>query len=460
MNPLRTVNFRLQAFMDEAGLNGDGLARSIRAVGDQVGLSLRCGRATVGQWLRGRNPRPPIPTLAAEALSRALDRDVSPAHLGFEADSSEDLAFWHERSVAGQLQVLHQLDNVSGPCQNPRVYRVAALRPPIWDEPPPDLARPSTTRPLGTGRLGRAEVEDAETMLRLFGQADSRAGAGHVRPALARYLADQIRVWTTAPARDDIRRELLAIAARLAYLCGFLFFDDELHGTAQRYYHVAAELAREAGRPGPHAMALRALSVQARLLGHPRPALALAEASLSDAPTDCDPLTRAFLTGQLAVAHAADGDRYRALRQLSATEHWFAKGCDRVDAPMAYNHASLAHQKAAVLALLHQRPQAIAALELSVRQRPAHERRSRAITKARLAELQLSHGHLEQATATWHTFLDDYRCILSGRARSALAIMRASLRPYKNNRLAGEVLRRALALPYVGLGGGQSMVRV
>lgn len=45
-------------------------------------------------------------------------------------------------------------------------------------------------------------------------------------------------------------------------------FDDEQHGLAQRYYRTALSLAVQAGDPVAYAITLRAMSVQARSLGH------------------------------------------------------------------------------------------------------------------------------------------------------------------------------------------------
>jgi hypothetical protein len=70
---------------------------------------------------------------------------------------------------------------------------------------------------------------------------------------------------------------------------------------------------------------------------------------------------------------------------------------------------------------------AIAALQSSLRHRPAAEKRSRAIVLARLAEQQLAAGHLDQAVSTWHESLDDYAVITSGRADAAVRAMRSLL---------------------------------
>lgn len=77
---------------------------------------------------------------------------------------------------------------------------------------------------------------------------------------------------------------------------------------------------------------------------------------------------------------------------------------------------------------------------------PPTERRSRAILLARLAELQLRVGHLDQAVNTWHHFLDELPTLSCGRATTALKTMRASLRSHARTPSAANLLHRATTL--------------
>src|SRR5439155_19087511 len=133
--------------------------------------------------------------------------------------------------------------------------------------------------------------------------------------------------------------------------------------------------------------------------------------------------------------------RRAALASLAAAEQRLARATSP-HRPMvgAYHPASLAHQQAAVRALSGDRAGAIGALTTSIRSRPAAERRSRAITLARLAELHLWQGHLDDAVATWHHFLDDYPHLRSARATTALKTLRACLLPHSRNPAARALL--------------------
>jgi hypothetical protein len=143
------------------------------------------------------------------------------------------------------------------------------------------------------------------------------------------------------------------------------------------------------------------------------------------------------------VARAADGDRTGALAGLANAERSLDQATSASALTGAYHVASLAHQQAVVQNLLGDRRGAINALDVSIRHRPADERRSRAITLAFLADLQLSAGYLDEAVSTWHLFLDDYPHLDSGRATTALRLLRSRIRPLAKNSAARTLLQRA-----------------
>jgi hypothetical protein len=383
----------------------------------------------------------------AEAFSRVLGRQVSVSDLGLQpvipAPRTPQQGDWWECTASDAL-----LDA----CRPPRdsaLYHEAGLNVPNW--PGTSLPSGNMARPKGSSaRPSRLDVESATAMLRVFSDADMMFGGGHARSALTGYLRSAVAPWLAGDVRPSERRELLVTAARLSYLCGFMCFDDELHGRAQRHYLTSLRLAAEAGDPIGYALTLRALSVQARILGHYRPAVGLAEAAVHTAAriagNRATPRIRAFLFGQLAVAHAADDNGHAALTALAVTEKHLSHADQQSSSIAAYHIGSLAHQQAATAALLGDRRNAMRALELSIRHRPPGERRSRAITLARLAELQLTEGRLEEACHTWHRFLDDYPHLCSRRADTALRTLRGHTRPHQNHPAARALLRRATAL--------------
>jgi transcriptional regulator with XRE-family HTH domain len=432
----RIPNSLLRQLLVQANWTGEALARAVNMLGVEAGIPLRYHRSSVAHWLSGVRPRPPVPELVAEAFQRRLGRPVSVGEtgLGHLADAQPESARldrWWDMDAASRLMERSEAGAPSAGSLPGAVYSLARLCVPGWGElvgaGPVRLptARPET-------RVERWQISSAARMIDLFSDADFAFGGGHTRLALAGYLATVIAQWLRCEATPSVRRELLTVASRLAYLCGFMHFDDELHGTAQHYYLTSLRLASEAGDATGYAVTLRALSNQARLLGHHREAVHLAEAAVRAVSGTASCQVRAFVLGHLAVAHAADGSRAEALRYLIAAERHLDRTLDAPAAIGGADPSSLAHQQAAVRAKLGDRLGAIEALTVSIRQRPAGERRSRAITQARLAELQLDGGDLEAACGTWQGFLQDYPCLRSRRVDTALAELRARVRPHQN----------------------------
>jgi hypothetical protein len=444
----RLPNVLLRELLAETGWTGEALARAVNQVGAEAGLSLRYGRSSVTHWLSGMSPRSPVPNLVAEAFSRKLGRAVPVGATGLVGAQRTDTdtpqtRLW-EMDVVSRLVEPQEVGAGGSVPLVGRGYRVGDLAVPSWSDVTGMRPRLSwTATPIV--KVEGWHVRSAADMVGIFSDADLAFGGGHAGLALGGYLAATVAPWLRATATPAVRRELLMTASRLTYLCGFMYFDDELHGAAQYYYLTNLRLAMEAGDATGYAVTLRAMSGQACLLGHHRQAVHLAEAAVRTASGTVGPQTCAFLFGQLAVAHAAAGDHGDAVRHLLAAERHLDRARGAPEPIGGCHAAALAHQQAEVRARLGDRAGAIQALTVSVRRRPPAERRSRAITLARLAELQLDDGDLEAACGTWQRFLNDYPHLRSRRVDRALASMRVRLRPHKRNS-AVITLRRRVAM--------------
>jgi tetratricopeptide (TPR) repeat protein len=441
MAPGRKPNESLRLVLLEAGWTGQSLVDAVNSVGAEAGLTLHYGRASVTHWVSGMRPRPPATALIAEALTRRLRRRVSTDEIGFgcgDAPSGrgDDRAEWEADAMKRLVELNAGRRQLVQGC----AYTIAALSVPDWA-----MAITATSpSPSGPGQVTLAQIETAQAMTRVFSDADSAFGGGQAQQALAGYLAENIAPLLHARTPAATRRKLFAVATELTYLQAFMCFDEERHGTAQRYYRVALRLAAENRDPAAYAVTLRAMSVQAHALGHHQEATRLADGALSAAPGTAATVTRAFLHGQAAVAAAGARDRRTALAQLSTAERLIERATSTTTTVTgAYHLSSLAHQQAVVLDALGDKPGACKALITSLRHRPATERRAHAITLARLAELQLDLSHLEDAVTTWNTFLDTYPGLKSGRARTAFKTMRSRLRVYQRSAAAKGILQRA-----------------
>ena len=457
-------NIVLQELLAEARWTQDRLARQVNVLGGEIGLNLSLDRRTVSHWLAGRRPRPPLPELVAEAFARRFGRQISAAQTGFAPASTGVAGAAGAASKRGAdpgdpkedpldtLEILCKLAETGRETDQGGVYSLAALDD-LHAWPADDLFQPPFRTAVGV-RLETEHVDAARQMVKLFVDADSVFGGGYARAALARYLAYDIAPRLRAPARRDTRKRMLSVAIELAYLCGFMCFDDERNAIAQRYYRAALKLSVENDDPPAYASTLRAMSVQARTLGHFRESRALAEAAVASvAECELPKPQRASLYGPLAVAAAAQGDRDAAFKALTCAERLLgeyqagAAIADLEEGVIArYHSASHADQEASVRALLGDRPGAIRVLSESVRRRSADERRSRAITLASLAELHLDQGHLDESIAACHAFIDEYPPLRSSRAQSALRRLTARMRPHATNHSARQLLVRAAAV--------------
>ncbi|WP_030712724.1 hypothetical protein [Streptomyces sp. NRRL F-2580] len=458
---MREPNGRLRTLLTDARWSGQDFARAVNGVAAEAGLTLRYDRTSISHWLAGTRPPAHVVALAAEALSRRTGRRVSPADTGLARPAGAARAREHTRPGPHGAQALApDLSAVAaGVCEGAADAAGAGIEAaallgeiPVYSSAwrPPGRPRPDTPAPPApparpAGRIGQHHVEAAEAVLPVFRNADMMFGSGLARPALTRYLATTVAPWLRADAAPAVRHRLLGCAARLAYTAGFLCFDGNQHGVAQAYYRAGLRLGQEAGDPRCWAPVLRAMSVQAHHLGHRKQAWELAEAAAREVgrlPT----LQAAFVTGQLAVAEAGCGDRRAAVARLGEAERLLERSAGQRAAIGDYHHAALAHQQAEALAALGDARGAIIALGTSLRHRPPGERRARAITLARLAELHLNQGHLERACATWHEMLDAVPQLDSARVDDAVGRLRGRLQPVGGNRTARALLTRLRGL--------------
>ncbi|WP_051941214.1 hypothetical protein [Phaeacidiphilus oryzae] len=391
----RRPNGRLRSLLREAGWSGQDLATAVNRAAEGTGLVRRYDRTTVAHWLSGSRPADPVPRLVAEVLTGALGRQVTVADTALSARGAP-----------------------------------AAPGTPL----------PSTVSPA-RHRIGPEHVRAAESVLESMLTAVVRTGGDGVREALTGYLSTTVLPWLRVPAAPRVHHALLTAASRLAELTGFSCFDGHLHEPARGYYRTALALGREAGDPQCRALALRALSVQAHHLGRPSRALEYAESAAGEIPRLPD-REGGWVAGQFAVAAAGCGDRSTALGQLSRARLLLDRATAAAGRPLASHAAALGRQEAELLCALGDRTGAIRALAGSVRERPPAEQLALAVTRARLAELQLDHGHLERACDTWQRLLDEAAALASARLDAARHRMRSRLLPHRRHPAAAALLAR------------------
>ncbi|MYR56855.1 Tat pathway signal protein, partial [Streptomyces sp. SID625] len=283
-----------------------------------------------------------------------------------------------------------------------------------------------------------------------YSARDQRRGGASGRSALAGHLRDEAmpRLGGTF-STERLRRDTYSAVAEMTYLAGWMAFDASEHRTAQRYLTLAARIAAEAADGPLSGHILRALAHQAVDLGHPRRALALAEASM--APGRYGQAThreKALLAIVHARALAADGDHTSTITAISRAERDLVRA-DNEDAPHRvhfFQEASLAHETACALRDLGRPRDAEAHFQHSVatRRRQLYTR-THSVTLGYLGAVQVHQGRLDEACATWNEALDAMEHVRSGRARDVIVRMQSDLSPVRQRggRHVTELGRRA-----------------
>lgn len=453
----RTRNEQLAALIDEARWSHAQVAAALVRVASENGADelAGVGRSHASHWVRGTRPSGRASILLCEALSRRLGRIVSvdDAGLGSGQQKSEAAADWHTDT----LTALAALGSVDLDMDRRRALgaltygvTVAALPSDGWWNMMSDRGR---RRNVADGKVGRGDVETVQDMVTMFSRMDQRRGGGHARAAVVQYLSSDVAKHLTGTFQgDQVRRDMFSAASELAYLSGWMAFDNNEHATAQQYFSVATKLAAEADDAPMAGHILRAMAHQAVDLEHPTRALQIANASVEGARySEAVPRERALLGVVHARAFAANGDKHQAAAALTRAESDLASAQPGDNEPgrvFFFQEASLAHETACTLRDIGDLDGAAREFRRSVLTRQASTfTRTHAVTLGYLGSIQVEQGNVEDGCATWSQALDMMDGIQSGRTRQTARDMRSALSPFRRRqvRAAEELDSRAAA---------------
>lgn len=442
------------------------LARRRRVQGlSQEALAVRLGveRSTVARWETGiSTPMPWVRPQLAEHLGVTLD-DIE-VLLGTasgtdtpssSARPSAEGARHEDRSDGDPQELLAGVPGVE-PDVSRRTLLGAAASSVLA------LSLSTSLGPLGAvegrapapgARVGGTDVDAVHGAVAAYSRLDQRHGGGHARQAAARYLTTEVAPLLGGRFADaHVRRGMFSAAAELAYVTGWMAFDDAEHSTARRYFRESVRLATEAGDQAMAAHTLRAMAHQAVELGRPHDALAMAEASVDrDRYRAACHRERALLGVVHARALAASGLSGAAAATLLRAEDDLARASAGDEEPARvffFSEASLAHETGRTLLDTGDLAGAQDALARSVRIRKATPfARTHAVTLGYLGEVQATAGDLDRACETWSDALGSMGGVRSARARATVQTMRTTLAPAarRGHAQAAEVGERAAA---------------
>jgi len=169
-----------------------------------------------------------------------------------------------------------------------------------------------------------SDIDALRDITRTYRQLDNRLGGGQLRITVVQLLDGQVTpLLRQASFSEPIGRQLASAAAELAQLVGWMAYDAEAHGLAQRYLIQALGLARLASDDALGAEVLAAMSQQAVYVAKPDQAIDLARVARATANRARLPILVTECYVAEAHGHAARNDARSCAEALTAAERSF-----------------------------------------------------------------------------------------------------------------------------------------
>jgi tetratricopeptide (TPR) repeat protein len=430
--------------IEHAGLSHAQVASAFVRVARENGALqfASVGRSHVSHWVAGTRPSGAAPVYLREALSRLLDRSVTYEDIGLSAPAATPgtVAGWNTDTLSALSDFgRDEVDDVERrQALGGAAYSAAALMLPSSQWWTQMAQRGATRSDAGTRSVGRRDVEAVREMVSGFSRLDQRHGGGHARSTVVHYLtADVDRLLRGRHADEQVWRAMFSAAGELAYLAGWMAFDNGEHASAQNGFAVALRLAAEADDPPLAGHILRAMAHQAVDLRHVSAALRLTSASVGgERYSQACPRERALLGVVRARALGVAGEGKAAAAALLAAESDLASARPGDEEPgrvFFFGEASLAHETACTLRDSGDLAGAAREFRRSVRTRKASAfTRTHAVTLGYLGAVQARQGNIEEACDTWDRALNAMDGISSARTRAVATGMRSAVSPLRN----------------------------
>lgn len=427
-------NLRLRSLLDEAGMSNKGLARRVVDLAADRGIAgVRCDHTSVLRWLGGEQPRQPVPELVATVLADALGRRVAVTELGMTPSDlpadiglnlplawtdtiSTSTALWRADVQRRRFLVSAVFTSAAAPS--------SALR---WLTSPPAAAPASA----GTRQVGAADIEAIREMTRSYREIDNKLGGGKLRSVVVSYLDDHVSdLLTTGTYREDTGRELAAACGELSQLAGWVAYDSDEHGLAQRYLTQALAYARHADDQALAAEILAAQAHQAIYLARPSEAVDLSRAAQAAASRHGSATLLTECQVMEAHAHAACDDAPACGTALARAERTFDRAA-RDDDPGWLSYFDEAYLSARMAQCFRDLGDSRHAVRYARRSLNMDGRyvRGRAFNLSLLATAYASAGEPEEAARTGRQALDLTARLNSARSVRYLRDVTCQLRP-------------------------------
>jgi transcriptional regulator with XRE-family HTH domain len=394
--------------------------------------------ARLADWRRRQGLREPVPTSHAAAPSDT----AATAELPVDDVGSEYALHWRDGvEAAAELwrrDVARRTLLVSG-------FAAVGFATPVmrWLTAGEDAV-------VGEGRtaVGMPHVDAIRDLTATFRALDNRFGGGHARPAVVSYLDAQVAPLLRNGRYDNrTGRALLAAAAEMTQLAGWMAYDLGAQGLAQRYLVQALRLARAAGDAALGAEILAGMSHQAVYVGQGGLGVDLARAARQAAANAGVPALLAEAAVMEAHGHARRRDERSCSRSLTEAEQRFAEA-DRHGDPQWIGYFDEAYLSAKFAHCFRDLGRPEAAERFAVRSldmNPGYAR-GRVFNLSLLAAVCVQQGEVERAAALGVDAAEMAASMRSARTRDYLGAVRAELTPFAGNRQVDNFLDRTAAL--------------
>lgn len=333
-----------------------------------------------------------------------------------------------------QLGLAHRPWEVPAPVRKPA--RATTEEPHSGNEPDPALVPAAALDDLLTladGKVTRSTLAALRSSVEDYWRRDDLHGGAILRPAVVghlRYVTELMRT-----VRHDLRQDLQSLAAELARLAGWAYFDARQYSTARTYFTQALNLAHGQDDRMFMANVLSCMSLQATYDDKPTDAVALACKAQDTARLAGDqPLVMSMLHLREAFAHAALRDAPSCHQAIDRSREAFelARGREET-APLwvhYFDETKLIVDTGIALARLGEASRAEPLIAEGLRREHGSQQRGRAFHAFWLASTQLKQGKLDAACRSAGIALDLSATIDSPRVAGHVREFHGRLAPY------------------------------
>jgi hypothetical protein len=291
------------------------------------------------------------------------------------------------------------------------------------------------TRPPRTS-VHTSDIDEIHSAAAVLKTLDGRhGGGGIVRQLAVTQLKDCLELVEVCP--EPLRAPLFTAVGRLSVVIGQSAFDTYAHADARRVFELATTCAEQANDWGLRGYAYSWRSRQATWCGDADTGLTYAELGLARADR-LTPTERAWLLNAKARALAKMGRVQETLATVGASDEAFAQAVPGDERPwmsfydQAQHAGDTGHAWFDVALATGKSAEPIARLQSAVDHHVAGYVRSRALSRTKLATLQMQLGDPREASASALTALDEVGHLRSRRAAEDLRGLYQVTTPHKN----------------------------